>query len=159
MDKIWGDQNLASPDPPPQFEKPWKNELIMTDENLEIYRQRYEAFRHFDKLRWQMLQILVAIASATALLLRYTAGTLEWWFFCLLGASLLVIGFVMIRIGNGIRANNKVLKKAAKAIGDNGIPTVSNSWKSVAHWISVLVMALGALLLATSIWMAICRCQ
>ena len=129
----------------------------MTDENIEIYRQRYETFRHFDKLRWQMLQILVAIASATALLLRYTAGTLEWWFFCLLGTSLLIIGFVMIRIGHGIRANNKVLKKAAKTIGDKRIPTVSNLWKSVAHWISVLVMALGAFLLITSIWMAVCQ--
>ena len=127
----------------------------MTDENIEIYRQRYETFRHFDKLRWQMLQILVAIASATALLLRYTAGTLEWWFFCLLGTSLLIIGFVMIRIGHGIRANNKVLKKAAKAIGDKRIPTVSNPWKSVAHWISVLVMVLGAVLLGKSIWMAV----
>ena len=131
----------------------------MTDENLEIYRQRYETFRHFDKLRWQMLQILVAIASATALLLRYTAGTLEWWFFCLLGTSLLIIGFVMMRIGNGIRANNKVLKKAAEAIGDNGIPTVSNPWKSVAHWISVSVMVLGTFLLGKSIWMAICQSQ
>ena len=101
-----------------------------------------------------MLQILAAIASATALLLRYTAGTLEWWFFCLLGTSLLIIGFVMIRIGDGIRANNKVLRKAAEAIGDNGIPAVSNPWKSVAHWISVLVMALGIFLLITPIWMA-----
>ena len=125
----------------------------MTDKNLEIYRQRYETYRHFDKLRWQMLQILVAIASATALLLRYTTGTLEWWFFCLLGTSLLIIGFVMLRIGDGIRANNKVLKKAAEAIGDNRIPAVSNPWKSVAHWISVLVMALGAFLLIKSIWM------
>lgn len=129
----------------------------MPDENLEIYRQRYETFRHFDKLRWQMLQILVAIASATALLLRYTTGTLEWWFFCLLGISLLIIGFVMIRIGDGIRANNKVLKKVAEAIDDNGIPIVSNPWKSIAHWISVLVMALGALLFGTSIWMAVCQ--
>ena len=126
----------------------------MTDENLEIYRQRYETYRHFDKLRWQMLQILVAIASATALLLRYTTGTLEWWFFCLLGTSLLIIGYVMIRIGNGIRANAKILKKAAEVIGDNGIPAILNPWKSVAHWISVLVMALGALLFGTSIWMA-----
>ena len=123
-------------------------------ESIRIYRQRYETFRHFDKLRWQMLQILVAIASATALLLRYTAGTLEWWFFCLLGTSLLIIGFVMIRIGHGICANNKVLKKAAEAIGDNGVP-VSNPWKSVAHWISVLVMVLGAFLLGRPIWMAV----
>ena len=126
----------------------------MTDKNLEIYRQRYETYRHFDKLRWQMLQILVAIASATALLLRYTTGTLEWWFFCLLGMSLLIIGLVMIRISDGIRANNKVLKKAAEAIGDNGVP-VSNPWKSVAHWISVLVMVLGTFLLGKSIWMAV----
>lgn len=131
----------------------------MTHKNLEIYQQRYETYRHFDKLRWQMLQILVAIASATALLLRYTTGTLEWWFFCLLGTSLLIIGFVMLRIGDGIRANNKVLKKAAEAIGDNGIPTVSNPCRSVAHWISVSVMVLGALLFAKSIWMAICQCQ
>ena len=74
----------------------------MTDENIEIYRQRFETFRHFDKLRWQMMQILVAVASATALLLRSTAGTIEWWFYYLLGASLLFIAFVMIRIGNGI---------------------------------------------------------
>ena len=129
----------------------------MIDENLEIYRQRYETYRHFDKLRWQMLQILVAVASATALLLRYTVGTLDWWFFCFLGTSLLIIGLVMIRISDGIRANNKVLKKAAEAIGDNGIPAMLNPWKSVAHWISVLVIALGAFLLITSIWMAVCQ--
>ena len=127
----------------------------MIDENLEIYRQRYETYRHFDKLRWQMLQILVAIASATALLLRYTTGALEWWFFCLLGASLLIIGFVMMRISDGIRANNKVLKKAAEAIGDNGIPAMLNPWKSVAHWISVLVVVLGASLLGRPIWMTV----
>ena len=101
-----------------------------------------------------MLQILVAIASATALLLRYTTGTIEWWFFCLLGTSLLIIGYVMLRIGYGIRANAKILKKAAEVIGDNGISAMLNPWKSVAHWISVLVMALGASLLITSIWIA-----
>ena len=60
---------------------------LMGEENIEIYRQRYETFRHFDKLRWQMLQILVAVASATALLLRSTTDPIEWWFFCLLGAA------------------------------------------------------------------------
>ncbi len=129
----------------------------MTDDNVEIYRQRYETFRHFDKLRWQMLQILVAVASATALLLRSSTGTIEWWFFCLLGASLLIIGFVMIRIGHGINANASVLKKAADAIGDDGVPVTLNQWKSVAHWIAVSVMVVGAFLFGTSIWTAICR--
>ena len=29
----------------------------------EVYRQRYETFRHLDRLRWQMLQIAVGIGS------------------------------------------------------------------------------------------------
>lgn len=128
----------------------------MNDENIEIYRQRYETFRHFDKLRWQMLQILVAVASATALLLRSTTGSIEWWFYCLLGMALLIIGFVMIRIGSGIRANSSILKNAAAAIGDDGMPDVSNQWKSVAHWIAISVMILGASLFGTSIWVAFC---
>jgi len=126
----------------------------MNDEKLEIYRQRYETFRHFDKLRWQMLQILVAIASATALLLRSTTGPIEWWFYCLLGVSLLIVGFVMIRIGSSIRTNASVLKEAAEALGDEGMPDVSNQLKSVAHWIAVSVMILGVSLVGTSFWLA-----
>ena len=34
-----------------------------TKEELEIYKQRYETYRHFDKLRWQMLQIAVGAGS------------------------------------------------------------------------------------------------
>ena len=103
-----------------------------------------------------MLQILVAIASATALLLRSTPGLIEWWFFLLLGGALLTIGFVLHKIGNGIRANDKVLKKAAEAIGDDGIPDVSQKWKSVAHWITVSIATLGLVLIGKSIWMAVC---
>ncbi len=123
----------------------------MTDDKIEIYRQRYETFRHLDKLRWQMLQILVAIFSATALLLRYTPDPIEWWFYGSLGVILIVVGFVMLRIGAGIQANNVVLKKTAEIIGDDGIPDLSNRWESVAHGIAVLVVMLGAILIGVSI--------
>ena len=126
----------------------------MSEENVEIYRQRYETFRHLDKLRWQMLQLLVAIASATALILRSTSGDIEWWFYFFLGVALVIIAFVMFRIGGGIRKNAETLKKAAEIIGDHGMPDVSNKWKSIAHWISVIVMGLGAFFIAASIYIA-----
>ncbi|WP_428543304.1 hypothetical protein [Profundibacter sp.] len=122
--------------------------------SVEIYNQRYETFRHLDKLRWQMLQLLVAIATATALVLRSTSGEIEWWFYLLLGIALVTLAFVMLRIGSGIRNNAKALKVAAEAIGDNGMPDVSNEWKSIAHWIAVFVLGLGAFLIGTAILMA-----
>ena len=32
-------------------------------DELEIYRQRYETYRHLDRLRWLMLQIVVGAGS------------------------------------------------------------------------------------------------
>ncbi len=122
--------------------------------SVDIYNQRYETFRHLDKLRWQMLQLLIAIASATALVLRSTSGEIEWWFYLLLGFSLVTLSFVMLRIGSGIRKNAAALKYAAEGIGDDGMPDVSNEWKSIAHWIAVLVMGLGAFLIGSAVSMA-----
>lgn len=129
--------------------------MKMTDKNLEIYRQRYETFRHFDKLRWQMLQILVAVASATAFILRSTSGPIEWWFLSLLGLALIIVGSVMLRIGVGIKANAMVLKKAAEEIGDSDCPGPLSQKKSVAHWLAVLVVSLGVLIFVSSAWMAV----
>ena len=130
--------------------------MVNTDNYIEIYRQRYETFRHLDKLRWQMLQILVAIVSATALFLRFTTDSMEWWGYFLLGLALVVLGFILNKINIGIRNNGAVLKNVAEAIGDSGIPDVSNRWKSVAHWITVFVFISGLFLIFGSIWIGIC---
>jgi hypothetical protein len=45
--------------------------------DLEIYKQRYETYRHLDKLRWQILQIVVAVGSAAVLTLRATPGQVQ----------------------------------------------------------------------------------
>ena len=116
----------------------------------EIYTQRYETFRHLDKLRWQMLQLLVAVASATALVLRSTTGPMEWWFFAPLGFALLMIAFVMLRVGEAIRRNTEVLAQAAEAVGDHSIPDTSDKWKSVAYWLAIFVIFLGVGLLLYS---------
>ncbi len=123
----------------------------MEEQSTTIYNQRYETFRHLDKLRWQMFQILIVIASGTSLILRSTTGDIEWWFYLLLGVALVLISFAMLRIGDGIRMNAKALTKAADAIGDDGMPDVSSEWKSVAHWIAVMVMGLGALFIVVAI--------
>lgn len=123
----------------------------MSHNDIEVYRQRYETFRHLDKLRWQMLQLLVAVASATALVLRSTQGCIEWWFYSLLGFALLIISFVMFKVGAGIRKNSEVLSHVGKIVGDEGIPDVSSPWRSVAHWLALSICALGGALLIWSI--------
>ena len=121
----------------------------------EIYSQRYETFRHLDKLRWQMLQLLIAVATGTALVLRSTTGEIEWWFYALVGFSLSVIAFVMLRIGDAIRRNAVVLRSAADTIGDDGIPDTSNKWKSVAYWLAIVVLALSFLLVLKAIQLSL----
>jgi len=126
----------------------------MNDENSrEVYRQRYETFRHFDKLRWQMFQLLAAVASTSALVLRVSDGDIQWWFYLLLGVSLGLIALASDRISSGIRANNKVLARTAKLVGDDGIPEMVLFWKSLSHWIWKLVWLAGGLLILKSLFL------
>ena len=126
----------------------------MEDSHIEIYRQRYETFRYFDKLRWQMLQLLVAIGTATALVLRSTQGKVEWWFYLLLGSALTFNAIILFRVNSGLRANSIVLQKNAKEIGDDSIPDVSDKIKSASHWLAVLILILGLGLIIKSLCMA-----
>ncbi len=125
----------------------------MTKENnIEIYRQRYETFRYFDKLRWQMIQILVAIFSATVLIIRLTGDDLQWWFYLAIGVSLVLLSWVMHNVNAGLKDNSIVLSKAAQAIGDDGIPDVSKKSTSVSYWITIIVGIVGIVMIIWSIW-------
>lgn len=122
----------------------------MSDPNqLEVYKQRYETYRHLDKLRWQLLTVLGSIFSAAAIVLRATSGPTEWWFSLALGVSLLFIAWLIFRINTGIIQNQKVLRKAGQAIGDDAIPDVSNRWLAASHW---LVMVSGLSGIAFVLW-------
>lgn len=120
------------------------------EKDLEVYKQRYETFRHLDRLRWQMLQLVIAIASAFGLITRFTSNEFEWWIYTLLGSALLAIGWAMHAVGEGIRRNNVVLKSKGAIIGDQDIPDISNKWTAVSHWIAWGIIGIGIVFMAIS---------
>ncbi|MCY4259010.1 MAG: hypothetical protein OXC91_01940 [Rhodobacteraceae bacterium] len=122
------------------------------DRDMEIYRQRYETFRHLDRLRWQMLQLLIALISGTALVLKATTGPIGCGVFSLLGIALVLVAFVMHRISSGLRKNGRVLQQIGRALGDHEIPDISNPWHSIAHWLMLLVGLAGIGLAVWSGW-------
>ena len=115
---------------------------MATTDELEIYKQRYQTYRHLDRLRWQMLQIAVGAGS---LILAFAKGasTPEWWVFSVVGLMLIIFGSAMFRIGHGIKMNGQVLSKAATLVGDTDIPSVSKWWKSVSFWIASILIVSG----------------
>ena len=115
---------------------------MATTAELEIYKQRYETYRHFDRLRWQMLQISVGSGALTLAFAR-NGFEPEWWVFAVVGTMLMIFGIVMIRIGHGIKMNNQVLLKVAALVGDADIPPVLNWWKSVSLWIAWMLIVVG----------------
>ncbi len=120
-------------------------------DELEIYKQRYETYRHLDRLRWQMVQTAVGAGS---LILAFARGGSkpEWWVFAVVGLMLMMFGVVMLRIGHGIKMNGQVLRKAAAEVGDVDIPLVSTWWKSVSFWISLTLIGLGLLCILMAIF-------
>ena len=117
----------------------------------EVYRQRYETFRHLDKLRWQMLQIGVASSSIVfAVSDNASLSSIFWLTWFVIGLILLLSGAAMLRIGKGISANAIHLASAASEIGDFGIPDPDDNLLSVGNWIAwVLVIGgIGAISMA-----------
>lgn len=95
-----------------------------TSKNIEIYKQKYENFRHFDRLRWQAPGIAFAIAAGVV---AFSAreGTSPWVrsvLLIVLGILICLCAFTMRRIGVQLEVNTQVLDAAAKLIGDETIP-------------------------------------
>lgn len=109
------------------------------DQSLEIYRQRYETFRHLDRLRWQMMQLLVAVLSASALVYRSSPNGVGGWFWGFLGLAFLTIALVMTRISHGIARNGDVLREFGAKVGDDRIPDARDRLRSVAHWLTLAI--------------------
>lgn len=118
-----------------------------SDGDNEVYRQRYETFRHFDRIRFQLLQILVAFGAAVALFFRFQSTPAEWWAFALIGFMLFLIGNAMLKVSKGLWANNNVLHEFAAKIGDTGVPKSAEKQHSVSYWTAMFVQLLSGLFL------------
>lgn len=127
---------------------------MATNEELEIYKQRYETFRYLDRLRWQILQIAVVIC---ALILGFGKNGTdpEPWVFVAVGVLLTIFGATMLKIRRGINMNNQVLQKAAIQVGDTEIPPISKWWKSIGCWIPLVFIFLGVICILIAIFPAL----
>lgn len=112
-------------------------------EYLEIYKQRYETFRHLDKLFWQMLQIAAAATSVVLAFGNKDLNNPEWWIIIAVGAILTVLGIAMLKIDHGKRGNGRVLNWVGNKIGDTKIPGQRSKWCSASYWTALSVTGLG----------------
>lgn len=119
------------------------------EEYLEIYRQRYETFRHLDRMRWAGLQYVIGVMAATAVVAQSTSGTLPSGVLALVGIALALLSLFMFKVTDGLIENQKVLSKAAKEIGDASIPDVSNRFGALSFWIPLLILVCGV---AIGVW-------
>ena len=120
----------------------------------EIYRQRYETYRHLDRLRWQMLQIAIAVGALVVTFGDRGSEAPEWWVLVGSGWLIATLGVVMLRLNGGIKKNGTVLSSAAAAIGDDSIPAAGPWWKSSAAWAALLVFVFGLSCFSAGVWLA-----
>ena len=126
------------------------------DQDLEIYRQRYETFRYLDALHWRMLQIAVAAGSLTAIFYKDSNVLLDWWALLIVGLVLTVLGTTMIRIKIGVANNNKVLAEFGRKIGDDKIPKNRPSQTTISFWVAVIIIVIGFILIALAVKDILC---
>lgn len=119
----------------------------MGPNSLEIYKQRYETWRHLDKLKWQMVQLLVAIASVSAVVIKIVNLDNMAWFWLLDGVAVCMVSFSLMRISQGIQKNSLVLSRAGEAIGDTDLPPAGTPWQSVTHYIALAVGMAGVVMI------------
>jgi len=91
-----------------------------------------------------MLQIVVAIGSAFALIVRAIQGKPKWWLLFSIGLILAIISWAGFKINKGIRANGQALREVGNKIGDINIPDISKKWSASSYWFSILLAILSS---------------
>ncbi|MEP0189763.1 MAG: hypothetical protein ABJP70_01195 [Erythrobacter sp.] len=119
---------------------------------LEIYVQRYETFRHLDKMRYQAQSIAILVGTLYAGYLSGSDGDFVPAFGAVVGALLMSIAFTMWRISQGIVANSKVLAEYGEKVGDASLPIASTGWRTATFWTTILTFFVGFGLAGLSIY-------
>jgi len=94
-----------------------------------IYQERYETFRHLDRLRWQLPTLALTGGSIFLSLSTTSVDPIPpWWAILLFGVLCAISAYAVQRIRDGSRANSRVLSRVGKEIGDSDIPVSERFW-------------------------------
>lgn len=117
-------------------------DLARKDLDLEIYRQKYEIFRHFDNLRWHIPTFCLGAGSILLAFASKKDQPPDWWAFVIFGILSLFSSFAVKRVRKGIHDNYIVLDKIAKIIGDEDIPPQRDSC-GATWWLIIILVIVG----------------
>ncbi len=127
---------------------------------LEIYRQKYLNFRHFDTLRWGVHTVVIAAAGLVAAYAEKATGpdasTYITLLMALFGVFSLLGWWLLYRLAYTHMKNSIALKIIADKIGDWSVPPIAEKGQSTRSSAAFLFMAfvgvLGGLALAFALW-------
>ena len=110
---------------------------------ISIYEQRYETYRHLDKLRWYVFQVGFSVIGAIISLRVIDNPSLFG-----IGVILVSTGMIMLKINHGIDKNNVALKKIANKLGDIDIPDIYNRSKlKSTSWVTSYLLTISGILI------------
>lgn len=130
------------------------NKLLRAGEReiaLEIYRQKYEVFRHFDRLRWQLPTIALPAGGAVLGLATDDLGWPDWWALILFGFMSSLVGFAIFRIRKGIHKNHDCILEIASQIGDYSVLKLKKRF-GATWWFALFMLILGVTSFALGIY-------
>lgn len=119
-----------------------------------IYEQRYEVYRHLDKLRWFIFQIAISVIAGILVL---SNPEQEFSIFAV-GLVLFSSGLLMAKINSGVDKNNIVLRNVGVKIGDDSIPNPKkhSKYKSVSWLMACSLIFIGAGILLYELSQLVC---
>jgi hypothetical protein len=122
---------------------------------LEIYRQKYANFRHFDTLRWQVPGVVIALYAIILNFAGDKGGPTVAFLFFLFGLFALSCWWLLVRLRYNTSINTKALQEVARLLGDDTVPPIPAKYKSAAFWFICVTALTGAGSLVISIIMLI----
>ena len=112
----------------------------MADQNdLEIYKQRYETYRHLDRLRWLMFAAAVGVVALFLLFNGVRFGSVGW---LVLGGLLLSLGAAKLRIGLQAAEITEALSAFAQPTQD-AEETPETPRQGASFWFGRMLTAFG----------------
>ena len=128
---------------------------MATEDEREIYRQRFESERSSYRLEWQMFQVGTAIGLVT-LGLGDDAFKPQWWQLLIGGAVFVKFSYAMQRISKGYLENRRRLSKYASLVGDCISVSRSKPLESAAVRSRLILHTVGVILVIAGVWNANC---